>query len=186
MKKWPALIPYSLNPQRRTFHDVDGRIHRPLPRRHRRHDRPLAEIVAEALAAASKKHHPHASHQDSLGSAKIFSAASAFLTAIHAHRHRRQSLLHSNRPRNHAAFEILVFHYCYHAPLMKPSHHSTTASSARARQYRPPVNPAKPLASSNSTISTRSKMPSSTMMSPAFSPKPAMTNVASFFPTMAY
>jgi len=120
------------------------------------HDRPLAEM-SRSLAAASKKASPHASTEDSSGrrrsSAPLRPSLWQFtLTATDANRFPFES------PANHAAFENLVFHYCYHGTVDEPSHHPRR----RRRPRRGNIvrrQSAKPLASSNSTISTRSKMP---------------------------
>jgi len=79
-------------------------------------------------------------------------------TAIHAHRHRRESLRHSHFPRNHPAFENLVFHYCYHGTVDESFARleNGVVGPRRGNIGRPSIPP-KPLESSNSTTSTHSE-----------------------------
>ena len=70
--------------------------------------------------------------------------------------------------------KILVFHYCYHGTVDESfaSLGKNGEVGPRRGNIGPPINPAETTRVVDSTISTRSKLRSNIMMSPAFSPNP--------------
>ena len=138
MKKWAGAFPRLRQiRQRRALHRRRRpRLRRPLPRRHRRHDRPLARRSSPkpSLAASAKASRSCFPPKTRSGSAKISSAASACpywqftLTATDANRFSiRIAREITQRPK------ILVFHYCYHGTVDESfATLARTAQSVRA------------------------------------------------------